>query len=73
MYFSSTYLPNKVYFSLEDLFNEVEKDKVILVFDSNIFIYYKDFYLDPLKFSTDNRLKKPYNQIRYLSDCFQTM
>ncbi len=69
LYFTSTYLPNKVYSTLEDVFKEIPSKNVLLVFDSNIVIYYRDFYLNPKSYSEskDENRKSIYKNLRYLS------
>lgn len=68
LYFSSTYLQNRTFQSLEDLFHNISPEKVALVYDSNIVVYYREFYLNPKHF-TDNPVNKDIvHVIRYLNE-----
>lgn len=68
LYFSSTYLQNKTFQSLEDLFQNISSKKVALVFDSNIVVYYRDFYLNPKSFVDNPNNKETVYAIRYLNE-----
>lgn len=68
LYFSSIYLKNKTYQSFEDLFQDVSPERVVLVYDTNIVIYHRDFYLNPKCFVDNPLNKNSINAIRYLNE-----
>lgn len=49
IYFSSSFL-NKYYLTFEQLFKVVHPASIVLVFDTNIVAYLRDFYLNPNEF-----------------------
>ena len=64
LYFTSSLIPNKLFLSLEELFEHIKHQEILLVFDTNIVVYYRDFFLNSNKFITSN--KSTYYSIRYL-------
>lgn len=50
IYYSSQFLPNNTYTTLEELGKDVDLSKVVLVLDANLVIYLRDFFLDPKLF-----------------------
>lgn len=64
LYFSSSRISNKRILSLEELFTYYKPEDVILVFDTNIVVDYREFYLSPLKFKETQF--STYCSLRYL-------
>jgi len=67
LYFSSTYLQNKTFQSLEELFQNISPKNVALVYYSNIVVYYRDFYLNPKQF-IKNSNSNIIHSLRYLNE-----
>lgn len=66
LFFTSSLIPNKKVFSLEQLFEFVNPADIILVFDTNLVIYYRDLYLNSKRVSTTDELSDIYLILRYL-------
>lgn len=68
LHFSSTYLQNQTFQSLEELFQNISPKNVALVYDSNIVVYYREFYLNPKRFSEQQSNCEIISAIRYLNE-----
>lgn len=66
IYFSSTYIENRAFQTLEELFKYVAPKDVALVFDTNVVVYYRDFYLAPKLFVERNKDNGISAVVRYL-------
>ena len=65
LYFTSSYGTERL-LSLEQLFERINPREIVLVFDTNIVIDFREFYFDPQKYSTDINRQSVYFSIRYL-------
>jgi hypothetical protein len=66
LYFTSSEIPSKQFLSLEELFTMVPPQEILLVFDTNIVVYYRDFFLNPRHFVTNK--PEVFKSIEYLVD-----
>ena len=64
IYFTSSYISNKQALSLEELSTLVDLKEIVLVFDTNLVVDYRDFFLSAQKFKENK--KDVYQTLRYL-------
>lgn len=57
LYFTSAFLPANVqgkFRKLEDVFNHFDPDDIILIFDTNVVIEFRNYYFNPTSFTSRN-------------------
>lgn len=64
LYFTSSYLKSEALNTLEQLFIHFDPKDVLLVFDTNLVVDFRDFYCSPQSFKSQRQ--EPYFAIRYL-------
>lgn len=65
-YFSSYYIPAREFSNIEDVFQYIDPKCFFLVFDANVIIYLRDFYLDPKQFVVKYKKAGIYENIKQL-------
>lgn len=55
IFFTSSFLPNKQYTTFNSLFEDLLPNKMLLVFDTNLVILFREFYLNPKLFIQKHR------------------
>jgi hypothetical protein len=64
LYFTSSYLKSKALSTLDELFLHFKPEDVLLVFDTNLIVDFRDFYCNPQLFKSQRQ--DPYFAMRYL-------
>lgn len=59
-------MPDERFLSLEQLFKVISPSEIILIFDTNIVIDFRDFYFNAKTFSTNPKFQGTYFSVRYL-------
>ena len=65
LYLTSSLIPNIKLLSFEELFKYTKPEDILLVFDTNLVIYYREFYLNSEKFIGDHGKNDIYLILRY--------
>lgn len=55
LYFTSSYIDNKIFTDLEDLFLFFHPSEIQLIFDTNVVIEYRQYYFNPTQFTKKDR------------------
>ncbi|MES2398083.1 MAG: hypothetical protein V4549_18865 [Bacteroidota bacterium] len=66
LFFTSSLLSDDRFLSFEELFKKVQPSEIILIFDTNIVIDFREFYFNPKEFSKDLKFRETYFSARYL-------
>lgn len=65
IFFTSSFLPNKQYTTFNSLFEDLLPNKMLLVFDTNLVILFREFYLNP-KFFIQKHRPEELEIVKYL-------
>lgn len=66
LYFSSSSVRNKRFLSIEEVLKVIPAEDALFVLDTNVIVHFRNFFLNPLYYSTNPNKKDHYLNVKYL-------
>jgi hypothetical protein len=66
LFYTSSYIDSKKFTDLEDLFSYIEPSEMILIFDTNVVIGYRQYFFNPTQFTQNHDTKEYLKSMRNL-------